>query len=114
MTPMEITLLILGVVIFLASFFVKDKEKAKTEDDLEIERIEIKRLIDKELDGITLRVNEATDGTIEYAMEKADPSREPIHSIKRVNCAKKRFNLSILLDVDNFLIIVDIKFYFSS
>ncbi len=98
MTPMEITLLILGVVIFLASFFIKDKDKPKSQSDMEFERNEIKRLIDKEFDGMTLRVNEATDGSIEYAMEKAERALEKISNEKIM--AVSEYSTTILEDIN--------------
>ena len=54
MTPMEITLLIIGVIIFAASFFIKDKGSAKSEKDLEKEQKEIRQLMERELDGMKL------------------------------------------------------------
>ena len=82
MTPMEITLLIIGVIIFAASFFIKDKGSARSEKDLEKEQKEIRQLMERELDGMKLKVNDVTDETVEYAMEKAERSLEKVSNEK--------------------------------
>ena len=48
MSPMEITLLIIGVVIFLVSFLIKDSEE-KSEEDIELQKEEIRNLLSKEI-----------------------------------------------------------------
>ncbi|MBR2274767.1 MAG: hypothetical protein IJ873_01695 [Lachnospiraceae bacterium] len=82
MTPMEITLLIIGVIIFAASFFIKDKSPVKSEKDIENEQKEIRQIMERELDGMKLRVNDMTDETVEYAMEKAERSLEKVSNEK--------------------------------
>ncbi|MCR5788294.1 MAG: hypothetical protein K6G83_00250 [Lachnospiraceae bacterium] len=82
MTPMEITLLVIGVIIFAASFFIKDKAPAKSEKDMEKEQREIHELMERELDAMKLRVNDATDETVEYAMDKAERSLEKLSNEK--------------------------------
>ncbi len=80
MTPMEIALLITGVIIFVISFFLPDRAVAKSAKEKEQE--EIRRMMEKELDGMKLRVNEATDETVEYAMEKTERSLERLSNEK--------------------------------
>ena len=82
MTPMEITLLVIGVIIFAASFFIKDREPVKSEKDLENEQREIRQMMERELDGMKSRVNDVTDETVEYAMEKAERSLEKVSNEK--------------------------------
>ncbi|MFT3985662.1 MAG: DUF6115 domain-containing protein [Lachnospiraceae bacterium] len=82
MTPMEIALLITGVIIFVISFFLPDRAVAKSAKEKEQEQEEIRRIMEKELDGMKLRVNEATDDTIEYAMEKTERSLERLSNEK--------------------------------
>lgn len=82
MTPMEIALLATGVIIFVISFLVPDKTAGKSKKDNEKEREEIRRLMEKELDGMKLRVNEATDETVEYAIEKTERSLEKVSNEK--------------------------------
>lgn len=82
MTPMEIALLVTGVIIFVISYLIPDKTAGKSTKDKEKEKEEIRRLMEKELDGMKLRVNEATDETVEYAIEKTERSLEKISNEK--------------------------------
>ncbi|MCR4806193.1 MAG: hypothetical protein K5857_00820 [Lachnospiraceae bacterium] len=83
MTPMEITLLIIGVVIFCLSFILKDKNvNAPQGIDENKLREEVRRIVDKEFDGLNLKVKEATDSSIEYAMEKSERALEKISNEK--------------------------------
>ena len=54
MTPMEITLLIIGVVIFCLSFVLKDKNE-QTVQGIDEDRLreEVRRITDKEYDYTT-------------------------------------------------------------
>ena len=83
MTPMEITLLIIGVVIFCLSFLLKDRneQSAQAIDENKL-REEVRRITDKEFDSINLRVKEATDSSVEYAMEKSERALEKISNEK--------------------------------
>ncbi len=82
MTPMEITLLVIGVIIFVVSFFIKEKPGERSEEDIEQEQREIRQLMEHELDNMKLRVNDAADETVEYAMDKAERSLEKISNEK--------------------------------
>lgn len=83
MTPMEITLLIIGVVIFCLSFVLKDKnEQAVQGIDEDKLREEVRRITDKEYDSMSLKAKEATDSTVEYAMEKSERALEKISNEK--------------------------------
>lgn len=82
MTPMEIALLVIGVIIFVTSFLLPDRAVAKSAKEKEKEQEEIRRMMEKELDGMKLRVNEATDETVEYAMEKTERFLEKISNEK--------------------------------
>lgn len=82
MTPMEITLLIIGVIIFCMSFIIKDKNSDAGSIDEDRLRDEIRRITDKEYDSMSLKVKEATDGAVEYAMEKSERALEKISNEK--------------------------------
>ena len=83
MTPMEITLLIIGVIIFCISFIIKDGNDAGRESiDENVLRDEIRRVTDKEYDSMSLKVKEATDSAVEYAMEKSERALEKISNEK--------------------------------
>ncbi len=80
MTTMEIALLVTGVIIFALSFLIPDKKKENTETAADPQ--EIRKMMETELNGMKLRVNEATDETVEYAMEKAERQLEKISNEK--------------------------------
>ncbi len=83
MTPMEITLLIIGVIIFCISFIIKDSGDAGSVSvDENVLRDEIRRVTDKEYDSMSLKVKEATDSAVEYAMEKSERALEKISNEK--------------------------------
>ena len=82
MTPMEITLLIVGVIIFCLSFLIKDKESSEQIYDEDMLRAQVRRITEKELDSMNLKVKDAADSSIEYAMEKAERGLEKISNEK--------------------------------
>ncbi|MCR5107862.1 MAG: hypothetical protein K6B28_06830 [Lachnospiraceae bacterium] len=82
MTAMEITLLVLGVLIFAASFFIKDKNEAKNDEDIEERKNQIRSMMETELSNMKIKVTDVTDETVEYAMDKAERSLEKISNEK--------------------------------
>lgn len=99
MTPMEITLLIIGVVIFCLSFVLKDKnEQAVQGIDEEKLREEVRRITDKEYDAMSLKVKEATDSSVEYAMEKSERALEKISNEKIM--ALSEYGNTIMEDIN--------------
>lgn len=82
MSVVEIALLVVGVIIFVISFLIPDGEEKKTEKQLAAEKEEVHRLVEQEIDGMKLRVNEATNDTVEYAVEKAERSLEKVSNEK--------------------------------
>lgn len=82
MTLAGIILLVIGIAAFAASFFIPDNEKADDKKDIERKREQIRKLIDAEIDGMKLRVNEATNESVEYNMEKSERSLEKITNDK--------------------------------
>lgn len=82
MTPMEIALLLLGVIIFVISFLLPNRTPAKSPKEKEKEKEEVRRIMEKELDSMKLCVNEATNETVEYAVQKTERSLEKISNEK--------------------------------
>ncbi len=80
MSTMEIALLVTGVIIFVLSFLLPDKKREK--DGSGADPQEIRKMMETELNGMKLRVNEATDETVEYAMEKAERQLERVSNEK--------------------------------
>lgn len=82
MTIMEIALLVIGVIIFVISFLLPDSNEKKTEKEIAAEKEEARHLLEQELDGMKLKVNEATNDTVEYAVDKAERSLERVSNEK--------------------------------
>lgn len=82
MTTMEIALLVVGVIIFVISFLMPDIPEKKTKQELAAEKEEVKRLVEQEVDSMRLRVNEATNDSVEYAVDKAERSLERVSNEK--------------------------------
>lgn len=80
MTTLEITLLVAGVIIFAVSFLLPDRKSSEGEKETNSD--EIRRMMEAELNGMKLRVNEATDETVEYAMERAERQLERVSNEK--------------------------------
>ena len=82
MTTMEIALLVVGVIIFVISFLLPDVPMPKTQKDIDAEKEEVKRLVEQEVDVMKLKVNEATNDSVEYAVDKAERSLEKVSNEK--------------------------------
>lgn len=102
MSVMGITLLIAGVIIFALSFVIPDREEKLTRKEkeklLEKQREEIHKMMEKELDGMKLRVNEATNETVEYGMDKCERSLEKISNEKIM--AVNEYAATIMEEID--------------
>ena len=82
MTIMEISLLILGVVIFVLSFVIPEKGANKSEAEIENERETIRSLMSEELVNVKSSLNEVADDSVNYAMEVAERSMEKVSNEK--------------------------------
>ena len=98
MTTAGIILLCLGIAAFVVSFFVPDKGDRETNKDIEKKREQIRRLLETELDGMKLRVNEATNETVEFGMEKSERALEKITNDKIM--AVSEYATTILDEID--------------
>lgn len=82
MSIMEISLLILGVAIFAASFIIPEWKKYGKDDSIEISDELIKKMIDKQMDETQKRLEGVVDETLEYAVEKTERAAERISNEK--------------------------------
>lgn len=80
MSAMEITLLFIGVIIFALSFLIPDRKK--TDENPTVNPEDIRRMMEGELNGMKLKVNEVTDETVEYSIEKAERQLERVSNEK--------------------------------
>ena len=76
MSPMEIALLVIGVIIFVLSFLIPDRGSNKSGKQLEAEQENIKNMIQQEFDGVKYKVGEAADETVDNAVDKAERALE--------------------------------------
>ena len=81
MTGLEITLLILGVTVFVVSFLIpqkKDSEKEMTE----INTDQIKEAVEGQVADAKIRVEEMVDETVSYSVEKTERALERLTNDK--------------------------------
>lgn len=98
MTPLGIVLLAVGILVIIASFFVPDKEDREDKKDIEKKQDQIRRLMERELDGMKLRVNEATNETVEVGMEKSERALEKIANEKIM--AVSEYATTVMEEID--------------
>lgn len=98
MTPLGIALLALGIIVIIASFFVPDKGDREDKKDIEKKQEQIRKMMDTELDGMKLRVNEATNETVEMSMEKSERALEKITNDKIM--AVSEYATTVMEEID--------------
>ena len=79
---MEIILLIIGLAVFVASFFLPSGKGEKPIINAELTKEEIRSLVADELEAIKSRVDDTVDEAVDYAMEKTERSLERISNEK--------------------------------
>lgn len=82
MSPMEIALLVVGVIIFVISFLMPEIPMKKSDSEIAAEKEEARRLVEQEVDTMRLRVGEATNETVGFAVDKAERSLEKVSNEK--------------------------------
>ena len=82
MSPMEIALLVIGVIIFVISFVMPEVPMKKSDKEIAVEKEEARRLVEQEVDTMRLRVGEATNETVGFAVDKAERSLEKVSNEK--------------------------------
>lgn len=98
MTGMEIALLILGILVFIASFIVPETMKEPGEEGSRISDEKIKEMVDGQIRTAKEQLQDTTDETIQYAMEKAERSLERITNEKIT--AVSEFSDTVLSDIN--------------
>ena len=82
MNVTEIMLIIAGVIIMLLGYVVPAKKK-ELDDDLQlISEDEVRKLIDREVEGVKEHIADIVDETVTYSMEKTERSMERIANEK--------------------------------
>ena len=82
MNIMEIVLLIIGALVFVASFLIPLGKGDSLAHDREMARDEIGDMVARELERIRSQVDDTVEEAIEYSMEKTERSLERISNEK--------------------------------
>lgn len=78
MNAMEIILLIVGAIIFIAGYFVPVKKEELQEETKEQLEKEIKEMVSNEMETVKEKVDGIVDETITYAVEKTERAIEKV------------------------------------
>jgi len=82
MGVMEIILLIVGIAVFAASFFLPAGKEEKTAINKELTKEQIRGLVAEQMEEIKSRVDDTVEEAVDYAMEKTERSLERISNEK--------------------------------
>lgn len=83
MTIMEIILLVVGIVAFVASFRIPAKrEEALTAQQIGVTEEEIEKIVKAKMDEINTQIADRVDENADYAVEKAERSMERLTNEK--------------------------------
>lgn len=72
MGAMEIILLALGIVIFVASFVLPEKKRQLSQEECRVSDEKIKELVEKELSSVKDKISGMVDESIAYGTEKTE------------------------------------------
>ena len=82
MNSMEIVLLVIGALVFAASFLIPSGKGDSPAHSMEIAKDEISDLVDKELERIRAQVDDTVEEAIKDSMEKTERTLERISNEK--------------------------------
>lgn len=97
MSTMEVVLLLCGAAIFIVSFFVPDR-KSEGGNDVEINKEDIKKVIDEELQGARGKIDDMIQESTQYAVEKGERTLDRISNEKMA--AVNEYSDSVLSEID--------------
>lgn len=98
MTGMEIALLILGIIVFVASFIVPETMYTPDEETVKLSEDKINEMVDGKIRDAKDQIQDTIDETITYAMEKAERSLERVSNEKIT--AVSEFSETVLSDIN--------------
>lgn len=98
MTGMEIALLLLGIIVFVASFVVPETMKEADEEAVKLSEERIKELVDVQVKDAKIKIQDVVDETLVYAMEKSERSLERVSNEKIT--AVSEFSETVLSDIN--------------
>lgn len=82
MSVVEIVLILVGAVIFLLGYFLPPRKKDMDEEVQLISEDEVRKLIDKETEGVQTRLSDIVDETIQCAVDKTERAMEKVSNEK--------------------------------
>lgn len=83
MTGMEIVLLIVGIIVFVVSFFLPaGKKNSVSSDQKKIVEEEVKQQVSAQMESAYAQLNDTVDETVKYAMEKTERSMDKLTNEK--------------------------------
>ena len=97
MTTLEILLLILGVVIFIASFIVPESKSELDAADKQLTQEKLQELLQEEMKNVRSQVADAVDETVHYSMEKTERGLERLTNEKMT--AVSEYAQTVLEDI---------------
>ena len=97
MTTLEILLLILGAVIFIASFIVPESKSELDAADKQLTQEKLQELLHEEMKNVRSQVADAVDETVHYSMEKTERGLERLTNEKMT--AVSEYAQTVLEDI---------------
>lgn len=97
MTTLEILLLILGAVIFIASFIVPESKSEMDAADKQLTQEKLQELLQEEMKNVRSQVADAVDETVHYSMEKTERGLERLTNEKMT--AVSEYAQTVLEDI---------------
>lgn len=97
MTTLEILLLILGAVIFIASFIVPESKSELDAVDKQLTQEKLQELLQEEMKNVRSQVADAVDETVHYSMEKTERGLERLTNEKMT--AVSEYAQTVLEDI---------------
>ena len=98
MTILEIVLLVLGALVFVASFVVPETLNGMDEETEKISEDIIKKLVEEQVRDVEDRIDESVDETVSYAVEKSERAMERLTNEKIT--AISEFADTVLSDIN--------------
>lgn len=97
MTTLEILLLILGAVIFIASFIIPESKSELDAADKQLTQEKLQELLQEEMKNVRSQVADAVDETVHYSMEKTERGLERLTNEKMT--AVSEYAQTVLEDI---------------
>ena len=82
MTTLEILLLVLGVVVFIASFVMPETQGEMDAVDKQLTKEQIQEMLKEEMKHVHEQVNDVIDETVSYSVEKSERALERLTNDK--------------------------------